>query len=286
MSTEGKFETTLTNHNSPANDIINLASNYKPNTDTLVTIKPNNPDAPILIEHDGHQCNVYVTRDTIGSMEHHLVRTLWDQGYPYNFFCPTKNGTPCLAGCLPIAIAQIMSYHYEPKTYNGHTYNWGAIHSTITKSSPGDAGAIDCAHLIHDLGVVMESTYGLDATGTPWGNAVKGFKAFGYHTPYESAFSFEIARQELEAEYPILAMGTNPTTGKSHAWVIDGVYCIDIISQYRRVDNNRPCSRYVSTENKFLHCNWGWGGFQNTFVRPSLFLGYTSNVRMYTNIYY
>lgn len=286
MSADEYFETNALNPNSPANFLLNLATKYTPEDDPSNTIIPNdNPDAPFIIEHNGHTCNVYVTRDTIGSKEKHMVRTLWNQTYPYNFFCPTINGRPCLAGCLPVAMAQIMSYHYKPTSYNNHTYNWGAIHSTITKSSPGDAGAIDIAHLLHDLGELMDSDYGLDATGTNWYKAPLGFTTFGYHTPYECAFSFEVAREELNAQCPILAMGTNSSTGGCHAWVIDGLFCVDVIQQYRRVDNNVPCDRIVYTEDKFLHCNWGWGGYQNTFVRPNLFLNYDTNIRIYTQIY-
>ena len=46
-----------------------------------------------------------------------LVSTHWDQGCYYNEYCPADNAGPCqhvTAGCVAIAMAQIMYYHKWP----------------------------------------------------------------------------------------------------------------------------------------------------------------------------
>lgn len=43
-----------------------------------------------------------------------LLTTTWDQGWPYNAMCPADPSGPgghALAGCDPIALAQLMKYH-------------------------------------------------------------------------------------------------------------------------------------------------------------------------------
>lgn len=46
----------------------------------------------------------------------------WGQDYPYsNIYCPTKNGTKTITGCVATAVAQLMSVYECPKvTKNTH----------------------------------------------------------------------------------------------------------------------------------------------------------------------
>ena len=37
------------------------------------------------------------------------------------------DGEFALAGCVAIAMGQIMAYHKQPSSYNGHEYDWDAI---------------------------------------------------------------------------------------------------------------------------------------------------------------
>lgn len=43
-----------------------------------------------------------------------LLSTSWNQGYPYNAYCPTLNGQTALTGCVATAMAQIAYYHRFP----------------------------------------------------------------------------------------------------------------------------------------------------------------------------
>ena len=71
----------------------NLASQYKsPEQYTIVAVKDN------------------TKRNCVGP----LLSTKWHQNSPFNAKCPNQSK----AGCVAIAMAQIMKFHEHPKTYN------------------------------------------------------------------------------------------------------------------------------------------------------------------------
>lgn len=92
-----------------------------------------------------------------------LLSTKWHQGCGFNDFMPNLNCfyLPCqraYAGCVPIAIAQVMKYHSYPTNYNwaGMPNNYGTtttaslikdIHNSITVNISGNeysAVSYDC----------------------------------------------------------------------------------------------------------------------------------------------
>ena len=60
-------------------------------------------------------------------------RSLWHQGSPFNDNCSAMMGKTVDAGCVAIALAQIMTYHQYPKTWSGTTLPWGRIRSVYTR---------------------------------------------------------------------------------------------------------------------------------------------------------
>ncbi|MCQ2973315.1 MAG: C10 family peptidase [Bacteroidales bacterium] len=48
-----------------------------------------------------------------------LIKTQWHQHSPYNLLCNGNN-----AGCVPIAIAQLLVYWHYPDVFNGYRFNW------------------------------------------------------------------------------------------------------------------------------------------------------------------
>ena len=49
-----------------------------------------------------------------------LLKTRWNQTAPYNYLCPIENGKSCFAGCVPVAVAQILVFNalnYNKKFY-------------------------------------------------------------------------------------------------------------------------------------------------------------------------
>lgn len=65
----------------------------------------------------------------------HLT-THWRQGHPYNYYSPAKAGCDCdkvLAGCGPVAIAQVWHYYQKPASYPSWWYDF-PLDNTLSSS--------------------------------------------------------------------------------------------------------------------------------------------------------
>ena len=202
-----------------------------------------------------------------------LLKTIWDQGSPYNDLCPTystgNGGTArAVTGCVATAAAQIMNYHQWPDVGRGsHTYVCnvnGATRTTLSadysqsvyrwdlmrdfynsNSSPESCQAV--AKLMSDVGIAVNMDYG-SSSGAHEADALQAFKdyfkytnkAYLLHCDYYGPDEWDqIMVDELSARRPVLycgySQGVNGIEG--HAFVLDG----------------------FDTDGYF-HVNWGWGG--------------------------
>lgn len=210
-----------------------------------------------------------------------LLTTTWNQSEPFNNLCPTVNTSKAAAGCVAIAVAQIMNYHKWPpqgigqKTYtfnlNGEegnsvtlsadfsqsTYEWDKMldHYGFTNSTAENNNAV--ARLVYDVGVACEMEYGR-SSGATSGYAMR---ALINHFDYSPGIRFgrrdavpileweKMLRDELDAGRPVYYAGQ--ANGGGHAFVFDGY-----------------------DTNGYFHVNWGWGGksdgyFIVTMLNPS-----------------
>lgn len=111
------------------------ANNYKPYSGEF-------------LESDG--ANKTTTRGT--TITNHikvgpLVATNWHQDDPFNQHTPTINGKKAPAGCVPIAIAQVVNYY---KRLNGENIDWTAIDNKIGAAK---------ANLIHSISNGIQMSY-------------------------------------------------------------------------------------------------------------------------------
>ncbi|GEM_PF-588116 len=183
-----------------------------------------------------------------------LVPTTWGQDYPYNNNCPpcpsntnTSYNGRAPAGCVPIAIAQILAYHRV--TLPGITPNWNEI-LTTPSISPTASG-----HIIANVGYFLRhignELYQMDTSQSGYGCSGTGFylellSNFFYlklNMISDKLDDFDLPniKNSLRANRPVIMKGFSPTIGH-HAWVTDGF----------RSDN-------------YLHMNWGWGGRGNGY---------------------
>lgn len=110
-----------------------------------------------------------------------LIKTMWDQGAPYNNLCPQISSERCVTGCVATAMAQILYYWKWPNKGNGvstyvwngqtltrdlskSTYNYSSMSTTYSYSSTG-AGADAVAVLMRDCGNAVSMNYGLGRDG-------------------------------------------------------------------------------------------------------------------------
>ena len=201
-----------------------------------------------------------------------LITTYWDQGYPYNYYCPYNSltGETTYTGCVATAMAQIMKYwNYPTHGYGSHsysdwfygsisanfantTYQWSSMPSSLNvNSSQTQINAV--ATLMFHCGVSVEMNYGIDGSGayTVYNdydgyytycaeNALKNY--FGYSSAlgrkrtgyYSDSEWINLLKWDLDDYIPILYKGQG---SGGHAFVCDGY-----------------------NYNNYFHFNWGWSG--------------------------
>jgi hypothetical protein len=188
-----------------------------------------------------------------------LISTKWDQGWPYNMYCPEdaagSNGH-VYVGCVATAMAQVMKYWNWPDTGVGtHSYysdgygyqsaNFGQTTYDWTQM-PNSVGAPNeqIGTLSYQLGVSVDMDYSPSGSGAQSYDAVDALiQHFRYNggiqlldkENYSSAAWDQMLVAELENARPVYYHGFGE--GGGHAFVCDG---------------------YQGTD--YFHFNWGWSG--------------------------
>lgn len=188
-----------------------------------------------------------------------LLTSRWTQECYYNDACPSDENGPCghtMAGCVAIAMAQIMYYYKQPSSGAGNNqysqstygvisadfentyYQWDEMKDVLTEPNPATA------ELIFHCGVSVNMNYGASLSNASSSDVVNAFWLhFGYYcsslTPKENYSDEEwinLLKTNLDHSYPIYYRGTKIGEG-GHAFVCDG----------------------YDSESRF-HFNFGWGG--------------------------
>ena len=194
----------------------------------------------------------------IVAVEPMLGDIAWNQETPYNEQCPTWTDIDnrvvvdrhCPAGCVPVAVGQIMKYYSSPENYQ-----WDNIlpNYTAEGSTSSEESINEVARLLHDIGVAIDAKYDLGSTSaSPRTAAQKLPGAFGYSPMmkmwdmnyFNPGVRRSIIMEELKKRRPVYIGGT-PETGDGHAFVCDGM-----------------------DSDGYLHINWGWGGTSNGWYHP------------------
>lgn len=199
----------------------------------------------------------------------------WRQGNPYNsslhFIDCDGISFQVFAGCVPIAIAQVMRYHEFP-----NNYNWANMLATSATTTTANF-ILDIHNAIDDRWW-GEPSYKCDGTGVG-SNKDKSLiftDDFGYSSANQSSFIGGTVRVELNNDRPVILSGSSSTGG--HMWVTEGYQ----LYTYHYDD----CT---GTSIAYYRMNWGWGstsdGFYSSSFDPSGNNGpYDSNQKMIYNI--
>ncbi len=194
----------------------------------------------------------------------------WDKGTPsgnqYNAYCPVINGVHCPAGCVAIAVAQLMSMYCYPSSYGGYSFSWSDM--IQNSSAQNNLGDYYVARLMQQLGL----SHNLDMVYTPYGSGTATQKIpqtmlnFGY-TQGGNHHSFSYSDiQEMKNHYPIIIDG-EPATGSGHAWLGHGV-----LIQTREVYWCNEAGEIMLFDGyetrELILCNFGWGGIADGFYSP------------------
>lgn len=197
-----------------------------------------------------------------------LLRSVRDQGEPYNRTCPYYTNDKgvvsrerCLTGCVATCIEQVLTYYRYPEALVDTLHGWETEHYTISDIMPGtridwdnilpdyrqgytDRQAQAVSDLTYYCGMAAHMNWGLNSSSASLGRAFEPlWLAFDYQTlayvqraMYSTPTWNAMLRNELEQGRPICYTGHNMALS-GHAFNIDGV-----------------------DEDGYYHVNWGYNG--------------------------
>ena len=181
-----------------------------------------------------------------------LIQTKWDQGNPYNLYCPKdkENGERCVTGCVATAMAQVMYYHKCPATM----FKWSKMNTTYAGDETlNDESAEAVASLMYNCGYWVDMNWGAEMSSAQSSQIVNALTGLQYNTETvkilsRNYYSYEnwvnLIYNELEQRRPVIYSGSTPS-GAGHAFICDG---------------------YKSENNKdYFHINWGWSGHSDDY---------------------
>lgn len=206
-----------------------------------------------------------------------LLSSRWNQGWPYNMFCPADAAGPgghVYAGCVATAMGQVMNYWKWPNTgvgshsyyANGYgnqtanfgqtTYNWNQMPDVMSAQDE------EIATLLYHLGVSVDMDYSATGSGAFSDEVVYALRQnFQYDSglellpkqSYSSSVWTQMLKTDIDNARPLYYHGYGD--GGGHAFVCDG---------------------YQGTD--YFHFNWGWSGsFNGYFYTNNLNPGYQFN---------
>ncbi|NQU88719.1 MAG: C10 family peptidase, partial [Mariniphaga sp.] len=214
-----------------------------------------------------------------------LLTTEWDQGWPYNYYCPETpaggSGGHTWVGCVATAIAQITYYWRWPDHGQGYTSYIPMSHPEYCIQSADFENTWYCYNgmVDHPTTVnlaIAEYSYHIAVAFhmnfAPGGSAPTTSDSTGYFLKflpedwyYRDNMSVEewktLLMNTLDTHFPIYYAG-NPTSGAGHAFVCDG---------YQDED--------------YYHFNLGWGGQSNGYYTIDNIQGFNYDQEIIPNLY-
>lgn len=209
-----------------------------------------------------------------------LLKTYWHQFYPYNELIEMRDSGPSEdgetrkpAGCVTIAVAQILNYYCYPEILKmplltlQTQIDWTRTQEKF--ASPANEEIPKLVWMVN-MGVFTNNNDSGSSSNIEKAQdflVLNGYSAF-IHSGYEVD---QIVRDEITAQRPVYVRGKK---SEGHAWVCDGYYAEDY--QYRILayeitntqDRDFSTTPYVVfldrertyTVHPFYHMNWGWKG--------------------------
>lgn len=176
-----------------------------------------------------------------------MVTAKYNQNAPYNNSCP--DGT--VAGCGPVAIAQILSMYKEPAHGYGYTmytngdhtiemdfssmvFDWDNMLDEYRSGAYSGSQAKAVADLIYACGAAMYANYGTSTSITNYARMLYGLQHYLHLSVdsrylrrkfYSTAEWIEMLNKQLREGHPVFYRGTwfFNDSRSDHMFVIDGI---------------------------------------------------------------
>lgn len=237
----------------------------------LPPVAPWHPDSVVIIR-DYIDYSPWYTLDSISP----LVPVEWNQGYPFNAkLVDPATGHLFAAGCLPIAVAQLLTYYRRPTgSFMDYIINdWDLITGPIPSLIDSNYGqyASDVSTLVQWICEGLNCNYGLYSTTAYMSDVPPFLSTVGFNHP-SSVCSYDSTTivQSLRQQHPVIVFGTDQQdAGSGHAWVVDG-----LILKHRTVTYRNTFWGIINEYDEYqtmLHCNWGFQNASNGYYLERVF---------------
>lgn len=219
-----------------------------------------------------------------------LETAKWNQGNPYNLYCPKIGGQLSVTGCVATSAAILMRYHQWPEAGEGelpgydyiddngdkqsvsglklgNIYDWEQMPLTVDDNTPEESKK-QIARLMADLGIMLQSYYNPGGTGAYSSDIPLGLMehffydkscAYYWKEYYSDSEWTQMIYDNIDNVGPIVFSASSEEGG--HAFIIDG---------------------YSSSGQ--ISINWGWGGNGNGLYTYPAFDDFTTDHTMVTGL--
>jgi len=288
-----------------ANDIVRSSMQFK--KDSLVWRIDTTKIHPVHLHavSSGRDTVVYTrsTKNKYGPWVH----LKWDQGKPFDLYCPEKGKEPVNnqeiivdnarkpVGCVMVALGQIMTCVERPNpiklyatafswnefrqistywNYKEYIYEKGV--TSWTREDNPDVYRL--ALFLKQLGSgdYCRATYKDDSTSASDTRARRTLEKLGYKNVKLCDYSLDKVRSHVKSCKPLYVSAYRKESGEKHghAWVLDGYWNFDYWQVGKRVYSDGcediEYKTYLGNET-YVHCNFGWRGDADGYYLSNVF---------------
>lgn len=225
-----------------------------------------------------------------------LLTTTWGQRDPYNAQAKKIDGEYAKAGCVAIAVSQIMVYNEHPTTfpssmlslpltaefqrYVGKPTRLSAMKKIKDLTIENTSAARDnVSRFIAMIGYMLKNDWGVGSTGAKDKEVPKVFNNMGYAVGPLIPYNGKTTEAALNGYRALYITGWRNWL-KGHAWVLDGYksedYTEELYYYYFGPDGSyhgrrRQSNVVTSYNHTYFHHNFGWSGGANGYYLDGVF---------------
>ena len=232
-----------------------------------------------------------ITFTTMLGSKYPMLATKWHQSFPFNSRFPYgeddgkyfENGV-MLAGCGPIAVAQVLYFHRMPTVLHNYIPNYNLLSQCEYQGTFSDAACAEVAEYVYRIaGQICDDLYHVEEP-KPSVNAIdlpNNLRAFGLDAEALAIYDISGVKTLLETNLPVIVRGTHydpngiVLNDAGHMWVIDGYKSYRESTYLREFYGAGPKdftdSLINSIDYNLVHCNYGWAGESDGYYTSGIF---------------